>query len=440
MSIVKETILKEIDFLQTEFGITFNDHGMPVIRSVIKPSVVLETIRFIRSIWLDRATIISAERAIIANGNPTALVWDGPQPLRTLNVIPRIALYNERILIIDPIVYYSFTDGENSPIRRPNAWTEQFGKYALYLNSLRDWIADDYILLIPPPAIWNPNLHNRYNQLLDKKNTDPRIREKVSRVVDLYEEDVTLELLLDRQPDEREFMLQWIKNDKPDLFEQIVDKAKALPDQPDWFKIPFDPVNRNQLQIDGSSLSPLETEFLLNNWNLYLSTSRPAYFIEESLLQRRKREFSIDRCLRQIPMEFPNRIPLQLIYEFRKNGRLEGFRSYLMERFNELAFSGSEGPYGLIDEVTQGILSELKKYKDEWDDIKGFTLREMGKYALNNSVEGTEFVMGHMELVFFIMKLAVSASGPVLKGGRKLRKLKRHPLYVLHRVTDRKIF
>lgn len=76
-------------------------------------------------------------------------------------------------------------------------------------------------------------------------------------------------------------------------------------------------------------------------------------------------------------------------------------------------------------------------YKEEWKELKSYTFKEMGKAVLDNSDDGAEVASGQMELLIFLLKIGTPTVVPVVKGAKKFRRLRSHPLYVLHRVTPR---
>jgi hypothetical protein len=391
------------------------------------------------------------EQALAKYG--AALLWDGPHPLRVLRSLPRMALYTDRMVAIDPFSEYAFANGPDGPIVKPEIWIEQLGKCALYLCAIRSWIADDYITLIQPPHVWNANIAQRYGQLIQNKAME-RTGKWSRRIYHAHKVEFTIDILQDYEDDVREFALKMMKRDEPQLYEEVAPQLRAMEPQPGWFEVPL-PIEdsseeRSQVGTTGGGLAPFEAQFLMTRWNLYLSSSRAPSVLYASMngpgSGRANKHgdvadtpgFAIDQSLRRLPIEFPTGqldVGLEVVYRLRKDGRLENLRRHLQDEYNEFSTLADGTAEERVDQLALHVEQALRDHNDEWEQLKHDALRGFIDFGL--LAGGPTFAFAHSEMS--LASWGLTLGGVAIASGRrkatKAHKLSKAPLYVLHRLS-----
>lgn len=385
-----------------------------------------------------------------------ALVWEGPNPGRVLHNLPKIALYADKMLVPDPLAAYSvppvttgrFSEVPNwqesaypdgSPEGRPSHWAEFFGRCALHVCSLAPWVRDDYIVAIPPPALWNAEVGDALNALVQFV-ASPAADDLYNKLLAL-EPDLKVTALVDSMSDidpaDREDWLAALGEAlglDEEAGRRVRERLTKASPWPDWLTVPASGHEEVRVLTYGGGLAGVEAEHLLAELNVYVSSSRPISWLRFNSAMHFEEAPALDRALRDLPLAFRTRIPLDVVYELRGWNKLGGFREYLQREFQDYLARGEGEPEEQFAALSEHIGHAFEEYTDEWDEVTAI-LKTKGLETILQQAASTAGVAYHeLGIVTFILGTAANIRNLNDVGGSTLRaaRLRRNPLFILN--------
>jgi hypothetical protein len=337
------------------------------------------------------------------------------------------------MLVVDPVAAVALETGELDVAMRPEEWILRFAEGALFLSSLRNWIAEGYIDLIVPPRHWSRAALRRLQRLLASRDSKS-YQDRVKRLIESDDPDFHADVLLGRDEEFINSALAALELEKPGIHARVVERLQSYGSVPSWFAIPEPTGHHAQIVTREAFVGPPELEYLIDNWAVHLSTSRSELLVREAFGVTLSQDVALDRLVRSLPLEFPSDVPLDLLYRFRQEGRLQSLRQYLSREFDLFAERGAEDPEQAMQDLAAHVEQALQDHRDEWEDLKHVSTTEVA--ATGSPLPGatTAFVMGEMHLLTFVLIVSGAVSVPLLVRGAKAFGLQRQPLYALHTV------
>lgn len=429
MNDIKLVYRKEFDLYDDIFKISYSYSGIPHSDVVPNGLMVKEILKRLEEIWDDipQYTKLIKEES---DNNLSCLILASNSPHVTLPSIGKNALLSEKILIPHPMLYYLNLNGVQGPYYQPEAWAEEFMKSALYICSLRDWISDDIIRLIPTPSQWSKNVENRKDNTLKKEYQEKALK---NFKPELYEKDFIIESLTDMDDKMREFILNKMKKENFKNYCEIINRLNEVPSYPEWLNIKT--ANTKQIFIMGVMLNPVEVKYLINNWNIYVN---PLGIIEKNrLINDMKTNYNVvNKYINDVNINFPKNLPLNYIYDCRKSGMLYDFRKYMLEQYEKVRNINTEEDIQNVQKLfSETIDNELQKLDA---DLKGIS-KDLGKgifdTAINNAGPLYELTKGNIS-ISSLFSLVGSAANNIVPKIHKYRKSKKNPLIILYNIKN----
>lgn len=431
---IKSLYIKEFDFYDDIFKINYNDNSMPYSNVVPDGKIVKEIMKQLPKIW-DNIQSYTQKLKTECDSNLTSLIIGANAPHKVLPAISRTALFTKKIFIAHPMLFYLTLEGSDGPQCQPEAWAETFMKAALYMCSLRDWVAEDYLRFIPLPSQYSENVKNRikYSLINDK------IDEKKMR--DLFMDnklDSTVEIITEMDDSLRKFFLEKLRKEDKNFYNQIIEALKDEPEYPKWMNIPINKESHGSIFHTGVNLHPVEVKYLAKNWNVYITplTNFAKIRFDENIKTKYN---AVNNFLYDIPIKFPNNVPINYIYKMKTEGLLSEFSDYLVEQYDEIRNLSSEDDFNAIQEKFNVTIKEqLEKMEYEINSKYKSLLKDILEVGIN-SIGGIGYGFSQGEIS--ISSLINIVGGGLFKGVqgyRNIRKAKKNPLIVLHKISNNK--
>ena len=426
---IKSIYKKEFDLYDDVFNISYGNDGMPRSRVVPTEGMVKEILKRLTEIWDD----VSGYNEILRKESfdkLSCLLLASKAPHVTMPAISRNALFSERILLPHPMLYLQTLQGEQGPFYMPDVWAEEFMKSALYICSLRDWIADDFIRLIPPPCLYSNNVKQRVNStIITASHKKTGLEQHVKNLSNNTQ--VIVELLTEMDNDMRQFLLNKMRNEDKKKYDEVVVELEKEPEYPEWLKINARKNSRGEIWHTGVGLHNIEIKYLANNWNLYLN---PLSMIQKSVLieELNTKHNVVSNFVESIDIQFPKNAPLKYIYHCRKSGLLSNFRNYLLKQYEQIRDIDSEEQANLIQEnFNNTINSQVEALNIELKDFNRELIKDIIDVGASNIGLGFDLATNNFS-VSSIMNLAGGALSRSVPKIKRYKELKKNPLIVLH--------
>lgn len=430
---IKKLYKKEFELYDEVFEIDYRDDDIPYSKITPRGSMVTEVLKQLKDIWSD----ISQASKVLKDESESylsCLLLTGPQPHRALPNISRSALFNERIFIPHPMLSYLDLLGEKGPFYKPDEWATQFLRTALYISSLRKWVTDDFLRLVPNPSKWSNNVKDRVSMtyLMSEDKKEKLINEMKEKYKFSYKDEGEFfaEFLADSDSEIRQLILDKLKRENPKLYEIVMDSIKSQPIMPEWLE--FNNINRVKGEIihNGVVFHPIEVQYLINNWNIYITPTTK--LMECRMLDNMTEKNIINNFLYKFPVKFPNDIPNELMYSLRKSGLLENFRKYLLEQLENLSIASNEEDFAKLNDLYNNtIMEKYMELEEELETAKSGILKDILDVSLNNL--GT-FMKGSID-VSIAMNFAGGLISKTVPRVKKHLKARKNPLIVLHKIN-----
>jgi len=304
------------------------------------------------------------------------------------------------------------------------------------MAGLWEWVRDDYVVLIPPPSAWVPEVGTQVRQLAESVHG----KEAAQAADQIMAEDRPTFLdaiadgLADLDADHQEQMLVNFLSDKTPLklteseATEVRERLRGIAQEPNWVKSAG---VEGFAHLGGGLLGP-EVAYLQDGFNVYVSSSRSLGFLRHNQALGFEQDFAVDRAVRALPVEFPSRPSLDVVYDLRTENRLSAFRQTLQRHFDE--FAGVDGaPEELIVALEENVYETFMEYEEAWKEVSARLRVAVGSAAIDQAVPGTDYLQGQTHPVTMAVSLLVGAAR-LAPHGLKYAKLRRNPLYVIHKL------
>jgi hypothetical protein len=341
-----------------------------------------------------------------------------------LRGIVRHSIYANKILIVDPFVYPYAVHDEFNPILEPEQFRTQTLKNVNLWFALEPWIDAGIVEIIRTPADFDPVLNWQSLERQEQKFKDhPELQSARDATVDE----------LGRRHTER-FASQDFFLSAPDEYLERVFKEVGPQDSEYGFDT-FIASIRRQRELNPNFLEPLDTEsrrgqlHILSSGASYDMARITASIMKSYLvtdLQVKWREIELDRkshsaenkawapfakALQDAQLKYLNNVHLRHALQLRKEGRLEGLRTFLHGVWKA---ARTEEPFDDANSIllAQQLTERIRQAEIEWKQIDTDLLKTIGmEVKVAALAAGPLIANGHG---FFLAAAAVAAAGGAL--------------------------
>lgn len=430
MDTIKAIYRLEFDLYEDIFKIRYREDGNPYAEAPPTGGMVLEVLKRLKDIWVNVGPLVD-DLKMESEDRLSCLLLAGGNPHRALPSISRTALFAERIFIPHPMLFMFELRGYDGPYFRPQEWAPQFMRTALFILSLRNWIADDFLRLLPCPCQWNENIKGRVKQTLSW-TVEKAMESHGAHMTEENSTESFAEYLADIEPDLKDFILKKMKREDPSHYKKLLLALDKQPEYPDWLQIPRSEESKGEILHQGIFMHPLEVRYLLNNWNVYVT---PIAKIEKiRLINNISSKNVINDFLINLPVEFPTDVSLEQMYQLRKSGLLNNFRDYLLTEYDKIRNSINEEDLLKSQEMFSDTLnSQLDELSQELELAKTGILKDLLEVGIQNI--GTSYALCQGSLT---IATALNAAGGLINRAiprfQRNRRAHKNPLIVLHEI------
>ena len=431
MDVLKAIYRREFELYEEIFAIRYREDGNPYTEVPPTGSMVVEVLKRLKDIWINVLPLVDGLK-MESEGRLSCLLLAGGNPHRALPAISKTALFAERIFIPHPMLFMFELRGCDGPYFRPQDWAPQFMRTALFIISLRNWIADDFLRLIPCPCQWNENIKSRVKQTLSW-TVEKAMESYGAHMSELNSTDSFAEYLADIEPDLRNFMLKKLEREDPNHHKELLLALDKQPEYPDWLKIPISKESKGEIIHQGVFMHPLEVRYLLNNWNFYVT---PIAKIEKvRLINNMNNNNVINDFLLNLPVELPSDVSLEQMYQLRKSGLLNNFRGYLLTEYEKIRNSTNEEDLLKFQEMFSATLnSKLDELSQELELAKTGILKDVLDVGIRNIGTSYTFAQGSLSIAT-VLNVAGSIMAKAIPRIHRNRRAHKNPLIVLHKLN-----
>ncbi len=430
MENITSVYLKEFDLYDDIFKIKYKDDDMPY--SNIKPSgnMVAEILVRLEEIWNDIPTYVANIRQE-SDITLSCLMLAPKLPHITIPAINRNALFSEKIILPHPMLYYLKLRGPYGPYNMPDSWAEEFMKSTLYICSLRNWISDDIIRLIPSPSQWSNNVNQRVNSFQSEGYLNKEKYEKYNDIIKENEDEFTIDLLNTMDDKLKQFVLEEIKKENLQKYKRIKDELEQQPKYPDWFNVNSN--TSSSIFHTGVMLHPIEVKYLISNWNIYID---PLSSISKiSLIDNIQTKYNaVNNYLKDVDIAFLKNAPLNYIYDCRKSGLLSDFRKYMLEQYENIRNINDLESFEKVQDIFNKTIDDhVDKLNNEIRTFYSDMLKSVVDIGSNNLGTMYDLERGTIS-ISSIINIAGKLAYKLVPRVRSFTKAKKNPLIVLHKI------
>jgi hypothetical protein len=379
---------------------------------------IREFYQYIAQLW----PIDSDQRIILPEPDSTlrALYLGENEPELMLENVFRFCLYSDQILLVNPFDNPNLMADEFNPILHPGEWRIQTLRVVFHLMLLSPWIVAGLVVLIPDPGDFNRQLRVKTWDLASDrlKGWKPS------------DEDMEHALIRERTQDTflmapRDYLERMARESNPGISDDDVRKTVDYMEQQraNHPLLPNDTLDRMPGQYTAARMGAnLEMGMYICHATGAFPYTNVKFRWEEILKAQDLGENAqvwspLTKAFQELRFKFLNKVDSNFACSLRKDGRLEGFRSYLRKVWR--AVEGGIDP-SKAEGVARDFSDELTQaYSDaqaEWGEID----RDLLKWAVPK-LGGAAMAGGHFSPLFAAGGVAVAGLNEIIQAELKRR-------------------
>jgi SEC-C motif len=346
----------------------------------------------------------------------------------------RFSLYADQILLTNLFPNPNNIAEKYNPIVHPDEWKTETLKLLFHLMILAPWIDDGLVVLIPDPGDFNRELRMKTWSLaserlkgwtpsvedLDKSQFKKRMQREFLRAPRRYWDRMVREVEPGMSDSDREALLDRIEHDRasdPLLLNETMDNMSS--------QLCMTHAGAN-LEM-GTYICQATGAFPYTNlrfrWKEILGAAVP------DLDPTAKVWSPLTNTFQQLRFKFLNNVDPKFVTTIRREGRLEGFRSYLRNVWKTV---GGEPDSAKSESLARDFRDELTQAFNEAQADWSLIDRELMKWGVPTMAGGlvsglaTAFVPGHMSLSLPGMAgFAVAGVSELIQAAMKRREFRK---------------
>lgn len=387
--------------------------------------------------WRDDQTIVERNEGF------KVLLWANQTPSVVANSLTRASLYANKIYVCNPFTTIMLFHPQQSPLVRPDMWLYDFAQSAAFMALVKPWVECGIVELVQNPLSFDVNLFPRFRQAAeDRIKREPRLLELIESSV--HDQSMLGELLLQFPRSDWERIIRSFPLDDEEQNDALRHATALAEDDPVRATIPeaLGIGGKSQLMSHGNGLTYEQALILASGRDAQIVTSdsHESRVIELDTKQHRTDFQKAAHAFSKLELNFLNNVPADFAINIRKEGRLQGFRSYLSKLSSDIQFRSDEGefndnaPYEFMDRFGD----EYATYCDEWKDIQRSLATSAGTAALTAVATGAAaFLTGNLTLPTVLATTVTPSFIALSKAISERKKAERQPLGVVMRLERR---
>ena len=402
--------------------------GAKEYKEAFTPSAVRKIYEAVLDVWPTDTDIVSCLTGIDAEVSGLFVGLYRPEGIQ--RALVRHSIYANKILLADPFLYPAYMRDEYNPIENPEQYRVHTLKCTNLYFSILPWIQAGIVELIRTPEDFDIKLKlDAYKKQREKFEKNPELAkaldETVAGLTSQYGEEMTHEAMLLAMPDSglrQQFRQIWPEGAAITEDEFIKHIHRERLNNPN-FLAPLDETG-GQMHIETSGAAYEIAKITANITGSYLVTD----------LKSRWKEIELDRekhgaqngtwapfakAIQDSRLRYLDNVQLEHALTLRREGRLEGLRSFLHRVWRQAC---QEGPFA---EQNAEILAleledEVRKAENEWKAIGQDLIKISGTGAASGLMAaGPLIAAGYGG--FVAAAAFIGAGTAIIHSGRKLR-------------------
>jgi hypothetical protein len=299
---------------------------------------ISEFYRFVAGVWpvgTDQRHILPAPDSSLR-----ALYLGENEPEMMVQNVFRFSLYADQILVVNPFLNSNVMAEAMNPIQRPGEWRIQTLRVIYQLSQLAPWIDAGLVVLIPDPGDFDRSLRVKTWDLAAArlKGTKPNA------------EDIDQSMMKARTRrafllSPRKYLERTLREANPGITDEMVEEVlKDMErDRADDPLLPNDTIDRMPAQTMVANLGAnLEMGLYICQATGSFPYTNVRFRWREILAAKQDLDATaqtwspLTDAFRQLPFRFLDKVDSGFACTIRKEGRLEGFRSYLRKLWSTI--------------------------------------------------------------------------------------------------------
>jgi len=353
-----------------------------------------------------------------------ALYLGENEPEAMLQNVFRFCLYADQIILVNPFENPNLLAEEFNPLYRPGEWKLQTIRLVYHLSLLAPWIAADLVVLIPDPGDFNRRLRVQTWNLATKRLEG----------IKLPIEDFDKSTMQQRTRDifhlaPRTYLERMTREANPGISDEDVAKVlqhmeEARANNP---FLPNETLDRMPAQLTAARMGAnLEMGMYICQATGAFPYTNVKFRWREILgatqnLNATAQVWSpLTNAFQQLTFKFLDKVDSEFACSVRKEGRLEGFRSYMRKLWKTV---GGEADPTNSESLARDFRDELtqtfNQAQSEWQAID----RELFKWAVPTL--GGAIATGAFSLALPTAGFVVAGLGEIIQAEMKRREFRR---------------
>ena len=382
---------------------------------------ISEFYRFVADVWPTetdpRNTLPTPDSSL------RALYLGENEPEMMVRNVFRFSLYADQILVVNPFLNPNVIAEEMNPIERPGEWRIQTLRVVYQLSQLAPWIDAGLVVLIPDPGDFDRSLRVRTWELAAAR----------LKGIQPSDEDIDESMIKERTRrtfllSPRDYLERMTREANPGITDEMVTKVleDMEQDRVNDPLLPNDTLDQMPAQTLTSNLGAnLEMGLYICHATGSFPYTNVKFRWREILAAKQNLDATaqiwspLTNAFQQLSFKFLDKVDSGFACTIRKEGRLEGFRSYLRKLWTTV---GGELDLSKVEPLARDFQDELtqahRQAQAEWSAID----RDLLKWAVPTL--GAALVSGTFSPMF-AGGLAVAGLGEIIQAEMKRREFRK---------------
>jgi hypothetical protein len=363
--------------------------SFPEIKRAFSPRAVQEIFLSIQQLWPD---LDDFERCIRAEaGTVTALYTGHYEPEAIFAAVTRLALYCDKIYLVDPFMRAEGIRDKYSPLLHPEEHRATAIKFTFLWMSLVPWIETGIVSFVRPLHDFIPRLYHRIIELERARfHTNPQLQATldadVSRMINKQGplDRGMGELFLLSTPDS--VLREWYRKhagEKPnDLSEDdLINHVHQRRDEHPYY-VERLPGQNSEFHQTSSGASYELAKRMCSITNSHIVTNLPSRW-KEVELDRESAGIDLQgwspfaKALQESDLKMLNNVPMQAALQLRREERLESLRLFFRKVWKSCRDPDEFSETNAVN-LSAELRDEVAKANEEWRKIDHDLLKWLG--------------------------------------------------------------
>lgn len=360
------------------------------LKRAFTPKAVQEIFMSVSKLWPD---LNDFERCLSAeSGSVTALYTGNYDPEAVFRAVTRLAIYCDKIYLVDPFIRAAMVRDEYSPLKHPEEHRATTIKYSFLWMSLAPWIEAGLINFIRPLDDFIPGLtHNlikiereRFDANSDlKAMLDEEINARIKKTHPL-DRDMGELYLLSMPDDALREIHRKCSGFTSDPFNSVDDFVKYIQTRRDEhpYFVERMPGQRGELHLESSGACYELAKRMCAFTNSHIVTDLRVRW-KELELDRQAGRIALEgwspfaKTLQECDFKLLNHVPMQAALKLREEKRLESLRLFLRKVWNNCRDPDEFSASNAVNLAAE-LREEVAKANEEWRKIDEDLLKWIG--------------------------------------------------------------